>query len=120
MTRHHSHSHTHKSKCARSPVVDIPPWSETREEPDAQWVPVIPCITPLKVIRTPFYTSSEDPAPEWATNVVIKPAVTTKHRHTAWGVSPFLRTHWKDNIPRYVYGTNPFSDTVNSGGSHYQ
>ena len=111
MTRH-SHHH------ARIPVEPVTPWSWTECPPDTQWTPVVPITPPLKVVQAPFYTSCEDPAPEWAPNVIIRPAV--RHHHNRWGGVPFLRTHWHDTIERHVYGTNPFSDTVNSGGSHWQ
>jgi hypothetical protein len=106
MTKHHHHSRP-------TPVEDLPPWSETREEPDAQWVPVTPCVTPLKVVQVPFYTSSEDPAPEWVTNVLLWSHRRHHHHHR------FLH-HRKDDVPRYVYGRNPYTDTVKTGGSHYQ
>jgi len=86
-------------------------WSETNWQPDAQWCPIIPIVRPLKTVKAPFYTSSEDPTPQWAPNIIIK---------AREGCS-FLRTKcWQDNIRRHIYGTNPFSDTVNSGGIHFQ
>jgi hypothetical protein len=123
--------HDKKLKCSCLPCEPVPPWSDTTWEPDAQWCPVISIQKPLKVVQVPFYTSTEQPTPEWAPNVIISAPV-TYHRshhshhhnhhptHNTYGGCSFLRSHWKDDIPMYVYGTNPFSDTVNSGGSHFQ
>jgi len=128
-----SRNHSKKNRCchrAKQCCVAVPPWSETNWEPDTQWCPTVPIKTPLKTVQTPFYTSSEDPAPQWVANVIIKPPCDCKaighhkskhsHRKNCWGGCEFLRSHWRDNIERHVYGTNPFSDTVNSGGSHFQ
>lgn len=126
-------NHCRKTTCVPKGCC-VPPWSETNWMPDAQWCPIVPIRTPLKTVRAPFYTSSEDPAPQWADNIIIKPAckcsVSRSHHHhdhhkvthekNCWGGCGFLRTHWHDDIERHVYGTNPFSDTVNSGGSHFQ
>jgi hypothetical protein len=116
----------------------IPPWSETREEPDAQWCPEIPVKGPIVPLNLPLYSSSEDPEPQYVPDVIIRPACdrrVSKHQshhnhgkqweklnkeHNMYGGCPFLRSHWQDNILLYVYGTNPFSDTVNSGGPHFQ
>lgn len=123
MTKHHV------KKCKLPKCDCIPPWSETRVEPDTQWCPIVPIRSPLKTVKVPFYTSSEDPAPEWAANIIIKPACSChvrhgKHSHkcgrNVWGGCEFLRSHWHDDILRHVYGRNPFSDTVNSGGCHFQ
>ena len=124
-------------KCACSdPCEPVPPWSETRWEPDTQWCPVVPIRPPLKKVRVPFYTSSEDPAPEWKPNVILQPPVPAcvasrdkKHKHghkpkkgvyCGYYGNGFLRSHWTDNVIGYVYGRNPFSDTVKSGGFHFQ
>lgn len=102
----------------------LPPLSETRVPPDTQWSPIIPIQTPLKTVQAPFNTSSAEPDPQWASNVIIAPSVwcksKSKHGRNVWGGCPFLRSHWKDDVPMYVYGKNPFSDTVSSGGSHFQ
>jgi hypothetical protein len=125
------------STCPEEPCEPVPPYSDTNWEPDTQWCPQIPSKTPPNFVQTPFYTSSEDPAPEWAPNVFIRPPIYSYpvpknhqrhsshhhkhlHEHNEYGGVAFLRSHWKDDIPMYVYGTNPFSDTVNSGGSHFQ
>lgn len=131
----HREKKNNKCKCPKEPCEPVPPWSWTNWEPDTQWCPVVPIRPPLKVVNTPFYTSSEDPAPEWAPNVIIRPPICSyptgydryrkhskrhKHGHNQFGGCAFLRSHWKDDVPMYVYGRNPFSDTVNSGGSHFQ
>lgn len=135
----HQDKKVKKCKCSPSPAPKckcepVPPWSETNWEPDTQWCPMIPIRKPLKVVQTPFYTSSEDPAPEWAPNIIIRPPVCVypvkldkHHKHhdkkrsyNPYGGCEFLRSHWRDDVPMYVYGRNPFSDTVNSGGSHFQ
>lgn len=122
MGRHHQkYSHNKcihkcaiKPKCRCEPV---PPWSDTNELPDAQWCPVIPIHKPLKIVQIPFYTSSEDPTPEWAPNVVIYPPY---HKRQHQYEHRFLKTCFHDTVPMYVYGTNPYSNTVNSSGSHFQ
>ena len=136
MTQEHSRKHKHCQKPCEyvQPCECVQPWSETNCEPDAQWCPTVPIKSPLKKVIEPIYTSSEDPAPQWAPNVIVKPpctcGFTSKHGHghryrhghlkNCWGGCQFLRSRWQDNIQRHVYGTNPFSDTVNSGGIHFQ
>lgn len=126
MTKHHKHSrdhghnHNRKHKYCLCECEPVPPWSETRWEPDAQWCPSSPVPPPLKVVREPFYTSSEDPPPQWAPNVPLAP-IGDKHgsHHHHHHHHKFLHD-WKDDIERHVYGRNPYSNTVNSGGSHFQ
>jgi len=133
MTRHSSKRHSHHASVASTPAMipgePMAPYSETRVQPDAQWLPVVPIRSPLRVVQTPLCTSSETPAPQWAANVIIKESCTcgvsrrripVAHARNCWGGCGFLRTQWKDNVLRHVYGTNPFSDTVNSGGPHFQ
>lgn len=111
MTKHSKHSH-HRSSRKSSPaptiVADVPPWSETRQEPDVQWVPITPIEVPLKTVNVPIYNSCEDPTPQWAANVII-----SHHGHN------FLN-HFKEDILMYIYGRNPQSNTVNAGGRHWQ
>lgn len=104
----HKHKHNHTCLCKEVP---LPPWSETRMEPDAQWCPTVPIRYPLNVVNVPFNSSSEEPDAQWADNIIIKSA---KCHHK------FLKKSGKDTIERYVYGRNPFTDTVCSGGSHFQ
>lgn len=109
--RHHHHHHHH-----RIPEEPVPPFSWTSWEPDTQWEKVVPIRKPLKVVQYPFYDSLEDPTPEWAPNVILYDG----HRHHHHHKRSFLRKHWTDNIKLHVYGTNPLSDTQNSGGAHFQ
>ena len=115
------------------PVEPVPPLSSTDWEPDTQWTPVIPVQTPVKVVQVPFYNSEEDPAPEWAPNVIIKAGCNQSMNHRSrggrhskrqalcgdncWGGCSFLRSHWVDDIDGYIYGTNPFSIQLMPVGS---
>lgn len=109
--RHSSRRHSHRASVPAPTIIPgepVVPYSETRVQPDAQWVPIVAIQSPLKVVQTPLYISSLTPAPQWAPNVNIGQR------------RGFLKTQFRDNIRRHVYGTNPFSDTVNSGGPHFQ
>ena len=134
MSKHHDHHDHHDHRCYGRRIIEpVPPWSDTHQEPDAQWTPVIPVNRPLRFVDVPFYCSSEDPAPEWAPNVPIRPFWSTDlpmgHRHHHHDHDHddhhhhhenFLRSHWKDDVLGYIYGRNPFSNTVNAGGYHFQ
>ena len=143
------HSTKKNSKCAKPTIACdcMPPWSETRETPDAQWCPITPIITPPQKVDTPLYVSSEDPAPQWVPNVLLNMACPKydEHKKDTKEHKKELKHHMKeikhrmkdqektlkkghllrscrhhDNIIGYVYGTNPFSNTVNAGGNHFQ
>lgn len=107
MPHHHHHHHRH---CTPE-VIPEAPWYETNWEPDTQWTPVVHSRTPPNFVTVPFYQSSEDPAPEWASNVVLRHG----HKHKS-----FLRRHAHDTVLRHIYGRNPYMTTVSSGGIHFQ
>ena len=107
MGRHHHH---HPKISPFDIPTPPPPWSWTNQEPDTQWSPHFPIRPPLKVVRQPFYNSSEDPTPEWAPNLIIQSGHRARH---------FL-LHRRDKIERYVYGQNPATNTISSYGSHWQ
>lgn len=123
-------------KYVYSPEGVLPPWSETRLPPDAQWSPIVPIRAPLKTVRQPFNSSSDEPDVQWADNIIIRPPVPgcphclvhqTKTcnkgvncRFNGSTNDNFFRKNWKEDIIGYIYTKNPYVDTVNAGGLHFQ
>lgn len=94
--------------------VNVSPYSETRVTPDAQWRASIPICSCGKIIKQHFNYSSENPSPQWSPNIIIR----SSNPNCKYNC-PFLISCCKDNIPMYVMGKNPLTNTVNSGGSHF-